>query len=255
MNLRTVVATRYVTPLREGGSLPAIVEADDDGLYVLKFRGAGQGAKALVAELVAGEIGARARPAGARDRPRRPRPGPRPHRAGSGDPGPDQGERRAQSRARLPARRGHVRSGRRAAGCRARVVDRLVRRLRDQRRPHGAQHQHADVAPPPAAHRPRRGALLPPRRRRLSRAQRRPVSDDQGPRAAAPRRRAAGGRCAARPADHAAAIERIVDLVPEAWLAADGGASGRRAAYAGYLRRRLEAPHAFLEEAIRARPV
>jgi hypothetical protein len=57
MNLRTVTATRYVTPLREGGSLPAIVEADDDGLYVLKFRGAGQGVKALIAELIAGEIG------------------------------------------------------------------------------------------------------------------------------------------------------------------------------------------------------
>ncbi|MGB7922578.1 MAG: HipA family kinase [Pyrinomonadaceae bacterium] len=57
MNLRTVTATRYVTPLREGGSLPAIVEADDDGLYVLKFRGAGQGPKALIAELVAGELG------------------------------------------------------------------------------------------------------------------------------------------------------------------------------------------------------
>ncbi len=56
MNLRTITATRYVTPLREGGSLPAIVEADDDGLYVLKFRGAGQGAKALIAELVAGEL-------------------------------------------------------------------------------------------------------------------------------------------------------------------------------------------------------
>ncbi|HYP12639.1 MAG TPA: HipA family kinase, partial [Bryobacteraceae bacterium] len=55
--LRTVVATRYVTPLREGGSLPAIVEADDLGLYVLKFRGAGQGPLALVAELIAGEIG------------------------------------------------------------------------------------------------------------------------------------------------------------------------------------------------------
>ncbi len=54
---RSVTVTRYVTPLREGGSLPAIVEADDDGLYVLKFRGAGQGVKALVAELVAGEIG------------------------------------------------------------------------------------------------------------------------------------------------------------------------------------------------------
>lgn len=55
--LRTVRATRYVTPLREGGSLPAIVEADDLGLYVLKFRGAGQGPLALVAELMAGEIG------------------------------------------------------------------------------------------------------------------------------------------------------------------------------------------------------
>ncbi|MCC6163259.1 MAG: aminotransferase class I and II, partial [Acidobacteria bacterium] len=56
MSLRTVHLTRYVTPLREGGSLPAIVEADDDGLYVLKFRGAGQGARALVAEVVAGEL-------------------------------------------------------------------------------------------------------------------------------------------------------------------------------------------------------
>jgi len=56
MKLRTVTATRYVTPLREGGSLPAIVEADDQGLYVLKFRGAGQGPRALIAELVAGEI-------------------------------------------------------------------------------------------------------------------------------------------------------------------------------------------------------
>jgi hypothetical protein len=54
--LRTVEATRYVTPLREGGSLPAVVEADDLGTYVLKFRGAGQGRKALIAEIVAGEI-------------------------------------------------------------------------------------------------------------------------------------------------------------------------------------------------------
>jgi hypothetical protein len=56
MNLRTVTATRYITSLREGGSLPAIVEADDESMYVLKFRGAGQGPKALIAELVAGEI-------------------------------------------------------------------------------------------------------------------------------------------------------------------------------------------------------
>jgi hypothetical protein len=56
VQLRRISATRYVTPLREGGSLPAIVEADDDGLYVLKFRGAGQGRKALIAEIVAGEL-------------------------------------------------------------------------------------------------------------------------------------------------------------------------------------------------------
>jgi hypothetical protein len=54
--LRTVNVVRYVTPLREGGSLPAIVEADDQFLYVLKFRGAGQGKKALIAELLGGEI-------------------------------------------------------------------------------------------------------------------------------------------------------------------------------------------------------
>ncbi|MHA4811496.1 HipA family kinase [Flavitalea flava] len=55
-SLRTVNVTRYVTPLREGGSLPAIAEADDGFLYVLKFRGAGQGVKALIAELIGGEI-------------------------------------------------------------------------------------------------------------------------------------------------------------------------------------------------------
>jgi hypothetical protein len=54
--MRTVIATRYVTPLREGGSLPGLVEADDDGLYVVKFRGAGQGPQALVAEWLAGEL-------------------------------------------------------------------------------------------------------------------------------------------------------------------------------------------------------
>ena len=54
--LRTVEVTRYVKPLREGGSLPGLVEAEDGFLYVLKFRGAGQGAKALIAELLAGEL-------------------------------------------------------------------------------------------------------------------------------------------------------------------------------------------------------
>lgn len=57
VSLRTVAVTRYVTPLREGGSLPALVGADDGFLYVLKFRGAGQGVKALIAELIVGELG------------------------------------------------------------------------------------------------------------------------------------------------------------------------------------------------------
>src|SRR5436309_4406299 len=55
--MQTVYATRYVTPLREGGSLPGIIEASDLGLYVLKFRGAGQGPLALTAEIIAGELG------------------------------------------------------------------------------------------------------------------------------------------------------------------------------------------------------
>ncbi|RZL62050.1 MAG: aminotransferase class I and II [Pedobacter sp.] len=56
LSLRTVNVTRYVTPLREGGSMPAIAEADDGFLYVLKFRGAGQGHKALISEIIGGEI-------------------------------------------------------------------------------------------------------------------------------------------------------------------------------------------------------
>lgn len=56
IDIRTVDVTQYVHPLREGGSLPAIVKADDGFLYVLKFRGAGQGKKALIAEFIGGEI-------------------------------------------------------------------------------------------------------------------------------------------------------------------------------------------------------
>jgi hypothetical protein len=58
-SLRSVAAIRYVMPLREGGSLPGLVEADDDGLYVVKFRGAGQGLPALVAEVIVGELARR----------------------------------------------------------------------------------------------------------------------------------------------------------------------------------------------------
>jgi hypothetical protein len=56
MDLRTVNVTRYITPLREGGSMPALAEADDDFKYVVKFRGAGHGTKALIAELIGGVV-------------------------------------------------------------------------------------------------------------------------------------------------------------------------------------------------------
>ena len=56
MDLRTANVTRYILPLREGGSLPALAEADDEFKYVVKFRGAGHGTKALIAELIGGEI-------------------------------------------------------------------------------------------------------------------------------------------------------------------------------------------------------
>ena len=129
--LRTVAATRYVTPLREGGSLPALVEADDDGLYVVKFRGAGQGPRALVAELIAGEL-ARALGlpvpeivAASSSTPRSAATSPtRRSRSCSTR------QRRAQPRARLPARRDDLRPGRRPPRrTRPRRRDRLVRRL------------------------------------------------------------------------------------------------------------------------------
>jgi len=59
--VRTVRATRYVMPFKQGGSVPALIEGDDLGLYVTKLRGASQGEKALIAELLAGGL-ARARP-------------------------------------------------------------------------------------------------------------------------------------------------------------------------------------------------
>jgi hypothetical protein len=102
VQLRRISATRYVTPLREGGSLPAIVEADDDGLYVLKFRGAGQGRKALIAEIVAGEL-ARALGFALPELTLVALDPARARRARSRDPGPARRERRPESRRRLPA--------------------------------------------------------------------------------------------------------------------------------------------------------
>ncbi len=162
--LRTIRATRYVTPLREGGSLPAIVEADDLGLYVLKFRGAGQGPLALVAELIAGEIG---RALGLKvpelvlievD-------------AALGRNEPDEeirelaeGQRRPQPRSRLSSRLHHVRSrGRRhsrgALASQAVWFDAFVTNVDRTAR----NTQSAVLAQNALLHRPRRRAVLPSR--------------------------------------------------------------------------------------------
>ena len=158
--VRTVRVTRYVTPLREGGSLPAIVEADDEGMYVLKFRGAGQGARALIAELVSGEI-ARALGlpvpeivfADLDPELARTEPDPEIHALIMDSAGLNLA---------LDYLPGSVTYDPivAEAGSGAGVADRLVRRLRDQRRSHRAQHQHADVAPPAVADRSRRDAVF-----------------------------------------------------------------------------------------------
>ena len=159
--IRTVVATRYVTPLREGGSLPAIVEADDDGLYVLKFRGAGQGTKALIAELIAGGL---ARAIGL----------PIPEIvfvALDGTLARNEPDAEIQDLMKASAGLnlaldylpGSVTFDPLAEtpGRRPRVGDRLVRRADRQRRPYRAERESPDVAPHAVADRPRRVALLP----------------------------------------------------------------------------------------------
>ena len=159
--MRTVTATRYVTPLREGGSLPAIVEADDDGMYVLKFRGAGQGPKALIAELVAGEI---ARSAGL--------PVPEivfielnPELARTEPDSEIQDLIRASAGLNLgldylPGSITFDPVVEKPRG-RPRRRNRLVRRLCNQHRSHAAQREPADVAQAPLAHRPWRLSLFP----------------------------------------------------------------------------------------------
>ena len=258
MPLRTLTATRYVTPLREGGSLPAIVEADDQGLYVMKFRGAGQGANALVAEVLAGEI---ARAAGlavpelvlldldadlARSEP---------------DP-----EIQELIRASAGLNLG---------------LDYL---------PGAAAFDPVADAPDPAL----ASAVVwfdafvsnvdrSPRNTNMLVWHRRLWLIDHG--AAFYFHHAGGGYAAragdpfARIADHvllpwaadlagadavmasrlsSAALDAIVALVPDAWLAADAAFAtpdARRAAYRDYLHARMRAPRAFVEEAQRARSV
>ena len=187
MTIERLAGVRYVVPLREGGSLPAVVETDRRRAYVVKFRGAGQGAKALIAELLA----ARAGPALGLPVPaaghRRPRRRLRQSRAGPGDPGHPARQRRRQLRARLPARRARLRSRRRAR-----------RRARPGRRRSSGSTPSSPTSTAPRAtrtccvwqraalaDRPRRRAVLPPPLAGLGGARPVAVPADRGPRAAA----------------------------------------------------------------------
>jgi hypothetical protein len=251
MAVRTVTATRYVTPLREGGSLPAIVEADDDGMYVLKFRGAGQGPKALIAELVAGEI---ARAVGLAVPeivfieldPELARTEPDPEiqaliRASAGlnlaldylpgavmfDPVAEQLDAGlASSIVWLDA---YVTNVDRTP----RNTNMLLWHRRLWLIDHGAalyfHHAWEDAAARS------RNAF--------------PMIKDHVLLSRAGALREADARMTERLTSDI--IESIVQLIPDTWLAGDQ----RRDAYAAYLLSRLEPPHAFLEEAIRARSV
>ena len=189
--LPELTATRYVTPLKEGGSLPGIVEADDDGTYVLKFRGAGQGLKVLVAEVLVAGI-ARLLDV----------------------PVPDLAVIRLDPRIAkyeadeevqdlltasvgtnlgvdfLPGSLGY--DGSRPPDRRPRRADHLARRADRQRRPHVVQPQPARLARPHVGDRPRRRALLPPlvaEQGALPRALRRAALRREPPRPARRRRR------------------------------------------------------------------
>jgi hypothetical protein len=255
--LRTVAATRYVTPLREGGSLPGLVEADDDGLYVLKFRGAGQGPKALVAELLVGEL---ARAVGLTvpeivlvdldpvlgDA----EPDPEIHALVRSSAGINVGLDFLPGALAFSPAAGPIPAGELAAAvvwldAFAMNPDRTLRNpnlltwhgrlwLID----HGAALYVHHTWRDPATH--ARGAFARIRDHILL-----PYASSIGE---------VDARLAPQLGD--GVIERIVELVPAEWLEDDpriGDAAAQRAAYVTYLHRRLEPPRRFVEEAERAR--
>nr|WP_257906904.1 hypothetical protein [Janibacter limosus] len=249
--LETVTATRFAVPLREGGSLPGLVDADDLGMYVVKFRGAGQGMK------VPGRRGhrRRARPGAADPGPpprrRRPAARHRPLRGRRGGPGPAQRVRGHQPRSRLPARLLRLRRqppGQPGTG----RTHRLARRLHRQHRPHPGQPQPARLGRPAVGHRPWCRVVLPPRvgppgarRGQIRRSALRRVR---------PRPRRPRGRLAAPPRGLAsrlgdAELARIIELVPDEWLETSDhlpDAAAVRAAYPEHLTTRRDHPDAWL---------
>jgi len=254
--LRTVRAIRYVTPLREGGSLPAVVEADDDGTYVLEVPRRGAGAEGADRRAGGGRDRQGAGTAGAGDRPGGAGSHPRALRAGLRNPGSDPGQRGHQPRLDyLPGALAFhplVRPSR----SRLRLGGRLVRRLRHQRGPDGPQYEYPVMAPAPLAHRPRRHPVLPPHLGDYLARSLDPFAPvrDHVLLPFATEVLEADARLA--PRLNSSTLREIVDAVPDAWLGAEPGfdsAEEHRAAYLGYLLSRLQASSLFVEEAIRAR--
>ena len=235
----TVAVTRYVTPLREGGSLPGIVEADDLGTYVCKFRGAGQGVRVLVAEVIVARAGRADRAAHPAAGGARPRPGHRPLRGRRGGPGPAQRQPGAQPRHRLPARLVRLRRPVASHGEHRPGAGALARRVLRQRRPLLAQPQPAALARRPLGDRPRRRALLPPRlgrRRQRPGAVRRPALERGRPRV--PRARATswpGVDAELRGLLDESVFAEVLAEVPDAWLEPVPGAETRTRVRAAYV--------------------
>ena len=231
--MRTVTATRYVTALREGGSLPGLVEGDDDGLYVVKFHGAGQGPRALVAEWVGGELARRLGLTVPELVGVDARPGARRRRAAPGDPGPGPRQRRAQPRPGLPARGADVQPGRhdlaRGHGSRDRRGHRLARRPDHQPRPDRPEPEPAGLARPDAGSSTTgrrststtRGAS--PRRMPGGRSSGWPTTSCCRSRARWSRRTRGWRACSTREV-----IGAIVADIPDAWLPAGSGRRRRR---------------------------
>ncbi len=243
--LEEVVATRYVTPLREGGSLPGIVEADDLGTYVMKFTGAGQGRKTLVAEVICGQLGRRL---GLRV------PELVTIRL---DPVIGLGEPDQEVQELLKASGGlnlgmDYLPGSIGFDPLAYVMDpvgsrscRLVRRPHQQRRPVLAQPEHAGLARRALAHRPRCHDDLAPQLARRAGVRRQAV------RRVRPRARGFGPDIAAAAAELAPRVtgELLAEVaadVPDEWLAGEPGfasADAVRRAYAEVLLPRAATIH------------
>ena len=243
--IETVRVTRYVTPLREGGSLPGIVEGDDLGTYVCKFRGAGQGVRVLVAEVIVSALASRLGLRTPRPGRARPRSGDRPLRGRRGGPGPAQRQPRAQPRHRLPARRVRLRGTRpaRRPDVAARILwlDAFTANVdRTWRNPNLLA-----LARRRLGDRPRRVAVLPPRLARRASPTRPGSPPSRGTSATTC---SAGTSTGCRPstpavdADRRPTLAACVAEVPDAWLEPVPGAEtpdALRAAYVAFLSARL----------------